>query len=633
MQIRSQRIKLTLLVVAVSLLPLVIMAVSTSQVLRGQVEGSLQEALVGIGQEVSNLLETYMLQRGDELGAIAEHAERFDGPGGDGVLAGYRRHFDEFSYLAIVEPSGQVRAETGELILGDAQNRQRQLLGWASAAADGQRLLDVDDQPGADRERYIVFLQPLAGDEGVLVGQVAGSRVVNITNRVQIGETGRATLFNHQGHLIGHPDPSRYGYDMSHYPILDPVLRRGEGHPGGEFLSGDGRMKWGLTFALDDLERRYDVRWGVIVDQTLEELYAPLTRVQRLMWLVSLLVLAGAVILGIAYAHRLVRPLNHLSECLQQAADDADLTRRVRVDSHDEIGRTGEAYNASMERLQGMVRELNGAVGELSTASDQLTQHARISREATDQQRGELNQVASAVDEMVGSVEDVARNTRQAAEGATEARGVAEEGRRTVASSVAATEDLAQGMENASQAVSKVQSGAQNIDTILRVISDVAEQTNLLALNAAIEAARAGEQGRGFAVVADEVRTLARRTNASITEIRSIIESLQSDVGNAVNLMQRSAEQGEQNRQRVADADQALQRIAEAVQRIDDMNQQIAQASNEQATTMEEIRRSVTGINDSAGQSAEEMRGVDDAGRHLSELAQRVGQLVNRFRA
>ncbi|EHQ52460.1 methyl-accepting chemotaxis sensory transducer [Ectothiorhodospira sp. PHS-1] len=303
------------------------------------------------------------------------------------------------------------------------------------------------------------------------------------------------------------------------------------------------------------------------------------------------------------------------------------------MDSQDEIGRTAAAYNASMERLQGMVRELNGAVVDLSSAADQLSGHARNSREITDQQQAQLSHVASAVDEMVVSVEEVARNTRQAAEGATEASEITEEGRRIVAGLVASSGALAMGMEEASRAVSKVQAGAVNIDTILKVISGIAEQTNLLALNAAIEAARAGEQGRGFAVVADEVRTLASRTNDSISEIRGIIESLQADVGQAVELMERSAGQSAESRERAGEADHALQRIADAVRRIDEMNQQIAHAAGEQAMTMESIRRSITGISSGADQSANEMRGVDEAGGRLAELANNVGGMVSRFRA
>ncbi|EHQ52459.1 histidine kinase [Ectothiorhodospira sp. PHS-1] len=307
MQIRSQRFKLALLVVGVSLVPLMVMAMSTSQVLRAQVEASLQDALVSIGREVSNLLETYMLQRGDELAVLGEQLAMADDSDRATVLAVYRRHFRHFDYLAVLDGSGRVLAAAGQPLSAGSGDPAGQLRDWSRAGSGGRLLLDVDDQPGTDRQRFVVFLQPLEGG-GILVGQVDGARVVTITNRVQIGDTGRATLFNREGRLIGHPDPSRYGSDMSHYPILTPVLRQGRGHPGGEFLSGDGRMKWGLTLALTEMEQRYGVRWGLIVDQTLAELYSPLTRVQHLMWLVSAMVLAVAVLLGIWYASRLVRP-------------------------------------------------------------------------------------------------------------------------------------------------------------------------------------------------------------------------------------------------------------------------------------------------------------------------------------
>lgn len=208
-----------------------------------------------------------------------------------------------------------------------------------------------------------------------------------------------------------------------------------------------------------------------------------------------------------------------------------------------------------------------------------------------------------------------------------------QDGRNVMQHTLKTIEALAQEVENSAQVISRLSEDSTQIGSVLDVIRGIAEQTNLLALNAAIEAARAGEQGRGFAVVADEVRTLASRTQASTLEIQSMIERLQTDASNAVKAMQQGQVQAQQGLSQAAQAENALQTISQSVTRINDMNIQIATAAEEQSSVAEEINRNIVNISQSADATAEGAKQTASAGDELAKLAARLQNLVGQFKA
>lgn len=208
-----------------------------------------------------------------------------------------------------------------------------------------------------------------------------------------------------------------------------------------------------------------------------------------------------------------------------------------------------------------------------------------------------------------------------------------QDGRNVMQHTQKTIEALAQEVENSAQVISRLSEDSTQIGSVLDVIRGIAEQTNLLALNAAIEAARAGEQGRGFAVVADEVRTLASRTQASTLEIQSMIERLQTDASNAVKAMQQGQVQAQQGLSQAAQAENALQTISQSVTRINDMNIQIATAAEEQSSVAEEINRNIVNISQSADATAEGAKQTASAGDELAKLAARLQNLVGQFKA
>jgi methyl-accepting chemotaxis protein len=248
------------------------------------------------------------------------------------------------------------------------------------------------------------------------------------------------------------------------------------------------------------------------------------------------------------------------------------------------------------------------------------------------QQRSETEQVATAMNEMAATIQEVARNAAEAANAAQQADTESQTGNRVVGATVESIDALAREVEKAADVIQKLQQDTDGIGKVLEVIRGIAEQTNLLALNAAIEAARAGEQGRGFAVVADEVRTLASHTQESTAEIQQMVERLQGRAAEAVKVMIEGRSRAEASVGQAAKAGSSLDAITNAVARINDMNTQIASAAEEQTTVAEEVNRSIVSISGVASQCSEGCNQTAGASQQLASLAADMQSLVGQFR-
>ncbi|WP_193222278.1 methyl-accepting chemotaxis protein [Alkalilimnicola sp. S0819] len=309
-----------------------------------------------------------------------------------------------------------------------------------------------------------------------------------------------------------------------------------------------------------------------------------------------------------------------------------DLTTRVDTSGRDELSELARSFNKLLLSVQEVIREVGRSNGQLSSSTETLSRVTASAREGMHSQQADTEQLASAMNQMLATVQEVARNAATAADATAQAEGEAGNGRRVVESTMAAIGALSEELERSRDEAASLAEDSHSIGTVLDVINGVAEQTNLLALNAAIEAARAGEQGRGFAVVADEVRTLAQRTQESTQEIQGIIERLQGKAQQAVEGMAETAKRAAASVAESAQAGDALNAIATAVSTINDMNTQIASASEEQASTAEEISRSVSHIRDVAVETAQGVDESQSAAREVGDVAQRLQGLLNRFR-
>ncbi|APQ13386.1 hypothetical protein BJP27_18460 [Pseudomonas oryzihabitans] len=314
------------------------------------------------------------------------------------------------------------------------------------------------------------------------------------------------------------------------------------------------------------------------------------------------------------------------------AAAQGDLSRRAALPGRDEIADIGRSLDAMLAAFGRSLREVDQASDAVAQASGDLASSIGQARSTMQTQQGETDQVATAITEMTASVADVANNTEGAVAAAQQADQATREGTRVMQQTQQAIEALAAEVDLSANKVAALESHSQAIGGVIAVIRTIAEQTNLLALNAAIEAARAGEQGRGFAVVADEVRTLASRTQTSTEEIRRIIEQLQSATGDAVAQMQASRGHALNGVAAAEQASVSLNSIGSAVERIVDVNVQIASAAEQQAAVSEDINRNTTGIRASTVQVLSGIESDAATAEQLAGLSQELRSVVSRFR-
>jgi methyl-accepting chemotaxis protein len=384
--------------------------------------------------------------------------------------------------------------------------------------------------------------------------------------------------------------------------------------------------------------------WGVLMEVPEKVLLEPATRLETQMdemgtrsTAVSLGLGLAAGVVGILLiwltALGVTRPILGVAAMLKNiASGEGDLTRRLEYAKQDELGELASWFNRFLDKLQPVIADVKRSVQDARSTADQSALIASQTSDGMQQQFREVDQVATAFQEMSATAQDVAHNAAQAAEAARTADQASREGMSVIGKTTSTIELLANEMNVAMQEVEGLANSSEKIGSVLEVIRSIAEQTNLLALNAAIEAARAGEAGRGFAVVADEVRNLAKRTQDSVEEIRQVIEGLQSGTKEVVSTMHSSHRQAQGSVEQVEQAVAVLRRISDAVSVITDMNLQIASAAEEQSSVAEEINRNVASIRDvteSISAQADESAKISQG---LNTLANHQQSLMDQFR-
>ncbi|AIC22242.1 chemotaxis protein [Pseudomonas chlororaphis] len=494
------------------------------------------------------------------------------------------------------------------------------------------------------------FIEPILLD-GAFQGIVGADLSVNFIQDMLLGANqklyngvGEMALIGGNGRLVAYTkDPSKFGEKVSDILDSEEVAKLGNLKRGEVNYNVDqahGRIELYLPFGIGQT----DARWTLMLQLPLDAVMADLQKLQNDlaeqrqadtfgMAMVGLIIAGLGLLVIWLVGHGIARPLKQMVAMLDDIAQgEGDLTRRLSSDRADELGSIAKGFNTFLAKLQAMISQVVTSVQSVSDSSEHTADIAIRTNQGVHKQMAEIDQVATAVHEMTATAQDVARNATQAAQAANHADQAASQGMRIVRDTSTAIGALAVEIGRAVGVVQTLAKDSENINAILIAIRGIAEQTNLLALNAAIEAARAGEQGRGFAVVADEVRNLAQKTQQATEEIQSMIQQLQQGTRDVVRVMEDSQNRTDESVQHAAKAAEALETITQAVSVINDMNTQIASAAEEQSAVAEDINRNVINI----GQVANEVAGGADessaASAGLTKLAEQQRRLINQFK-
>ena len=346
---------------------------------------------------------------------------------------------------------------------------------------------------------------------------------------------------------------------------------------------------------------------------------------------VSVIAILLTVILAWLLTKSIVNPLTRAVRAAEEIAG-GDLTKAIEIDGKDEATQLLRSLSTMQQNLRKTIELIAGSATQLASAAEELSAVTEESSRGLQQQNNEIEQAATAVNEMTAAVEEVARNAVSTSEASQESNQTARQGRDRVVETVRSIQDMTQQIQATTGLVEGLAEQGRDIGKVLDVIRSIAEQTNLLALNAAIEAARAGEAGRGFAVVADEVRALAHRTAQSTTEIEQMVAGIQTRTGDAVQSMSRNTDSTRSTLSLASSAGDALELITEAISRINERNLVIASASEEQAQVSREVDRNLVNIRDLAAQSAAGANQTSAASHELSRLAVDLKAMVTRFK-
>ncbi len=461
---------------------------------------------------------------------------------------------------------------------------------------------------------------------GVVGGDLSLQTLVDNIGALNFGGMGYAFLVSADGKVLVHPDKGLVMKTLADmYPKNTPKIS-------GDFSEVQANGKDNIV-TFTPIKGLPSVNWylGISVDK--DKSFAMLSEFRTSAVIATII----AVVIIIALLGMLIRvllqPLHVMTRAMQDIADgEGDLTRRLTIQNHDEFGILGNAFNSFVERIHTSIREVSSATEQVNEVALRVVSASNSSMVNSDEQANRTNSVAAAINELGAAAQEIARNAAQASNQASDARHLAEDGQQVVERNIKAMTELSAMISASSSNIEALNSKTVNIGQILEVITSISQQTNLLALNAAIEAARAGEAGRGFAVVADEVRNLAHRTQESAQQVQKMIEELQVGARESVSTMSESQRHSHDSVEIANLAGERLNSVTQRIGEIDGMNQSVATATEEQTSVVESINMDITEINTLNQEGVENLQSTLRACSDLEQQAARLKQLVGSFR-
>ncbi|WP_429080238.1 methyl-accepting chemotaxis protein [Aeromonas bivalvium] len=487
-------------------------------------------------------------------------------------------------------------------------------------------MLSIFRESNGEMKLFVNF-QQLGGRGLAGLAKSLDTMVATLSN-FRVGDSGFVFMTDGSGKVKLHPDAARIDRDNLNQlagPVAPALL--GKQEFSASHAEVDGQKVVLATSYIPLLD------WYLVVQVPEAEIYAELDQARLHILLVSLAIAVGMGLLGMVLAGSVSRPLNELARLFRElGSGDGDLTQRLKVDGRDELSEVARGFNNFVAKIHGSIEQVASNSRQLASTAAQVAEQAQLTQHNCTAQRDRTVQVATAIHEMGATVSEIAGNASLAADVARQANEQADAGAGVVAQARHGIVGLSDELESVSGVIGSLAGQTDAIGSILDTIRSISEQTNLLALNAAIEAARAGEQGRGFAVVADEVRNLASRSAASTEEIQKMIDGLQAQSARAVSAMAEGHGQSLIVVNQADAANEALGQITAHITQISDMNIQVATATEEQSSVVGEINRNVEDINQLTMETADIAHQLTASSRSLQQLSGELDQLVGNFR-
>ncbi|MFT4966910.1 MAG: methyl-accepting chemotaxis protein [Colwellia sp.] len=634
--IRRKVVLTTLTTVVLSILIVSAFALNSSRsiILEAAIERELPAAL----GEVVNNLDAYLLlpitvskTMSSNLYAqqfISDGEQADDRPKIIANLKSIQNEFNTISAFLVSAKTGNYFTQDGLFkTLSKQNNKDQWFYDFMASGKKSKLSLDVDEETKIPT-LFINYLMDVSGKPSAVVG--VGLSLENMAKTIsqyRIAQTGKFFLVDQQGKIKLHPDTQQIGKSLTALGVSNSQQLLSKA----EFSSTEFILNGANTL----IASRYldSIGWYVVAVVPKEEVLGGLTQATWTLVMVGVIIAIIFAFLSTWLISRLIAPFGQLADMLAEIGKgDGDLTRRLDDSRQDEAGTMARGYNQFVSHLSELLQQVSNTGNELSSAIEQIDSQAKSMESEINEQVKRVEQIATAMHEMGMTAEEIAGSANNAAETAQAADATVQQGNVSVVQTIASVSDMSEQLVSTSTMIAQLADDARSIDTVVEVIRSVSEQTNLLALNAAIEAARAGEQGRGFAVVADEVRTLASRSHDSTEEIKNIIEKLQAKTEEVVAAISQSTILSTTSQTEAGYSGKHLESISESISIMNDMNLQIATATGEQSNVVGEINPHVTAVADISRANSDIVMQTSIACSELRDKAAHLNDLVSRFK-